>query len=520
MNDSQQDYTQLEYDIFIEEINENIFNWELVEIIEATYAYKKISWGYYYNKTLFQDYWNFKYSKSLDLGKVYFCLWKKLQNKILQIEYYIQRGIWVFSNIKSNKIRLKFLKKQLLFTKNSVEIALYWLPFEIEKAGFKLDGDFKKIHLQKLRGLEKKNFWWSIKSKPSEVIQCYEFLKEKQKNKYKNQSDELEYFLEKIEVYLPKDYTYIDKKKPKAKWFSAIFSTKIHRDDYMKIFDHVFELYGLPQRTLISNVGSIYDWEKYLEIPNKKTYEYKNIKSILSLLLHEVMAHTINLENTKKYLWNFRWAHNLEKEEGLAILLEKLFQWEKLENIDIIWSLPSLLIWEICTNKEYKKYLSICYKDADKAYLRFKRNYSQKHKWVQHKDSTYSRWVLKTKELLLKWESFQDLFLWKVSFKELEYLKRIKNIKKDIKHIQPLFVAEMLSFIIHNSYKHKKIISVTDFIKYMDKKYSFIDTTYFEKKYSEKHVQKKIHNILSIFQKYIPDLVWYYNVWEDKKTTK
>ena len=65
----------------------------------------------------------------------------------------------------------------------------------------------------------------------------------------------------------------------------------------------------------------------------------------------------------------------------------------------------------------------------------------------------------------------------------------------------------MLSFIIHNSYKHKKIISVTDFIKYMDKKYSFIDTTYFTKKYSEKHVQKKIHNILSIFQKYIPDLV-------------
>ena len=280
----------------------------------------------------------------------------------------------------------------------------------------------------------------------------------------------------------------------------------------MKIFDIVFELYGLPQRTLISNVGSIYDGEKFLEIPNKKTYEYKNIKSILSLLLHEIMAHTINLENTKKYLWNFRWAHNLEKEEGLAILLEKLFQWEKLDNIDIIWSLPSLFIWEICTNKEYKKYLSICYKDNNKAYLRFKRNYSQKHKWVQHKDASYSRWVLKIRDYLLDGWNFQDLFLWKVSFKELQYLKKIKNIKKGIQPIQPLFIAEMLSFIIHNSYKHKRIISIQDFIKYMDKKYSFIDTSYFEEIYSQKKIQKKIHNILSIFQKYIPDLETSYNI--------
>jgi hypothetical protein len=70
----------------------------------------------------------------------------------------------------------------------------------------------------------------------------------------------------------------------------------------------------------------------------------------------------------------------------------------------------------------------------------------------------------------------------------------------------------MLSFIIHNSYKHKRIISIQDFIKYMDKKYSFIDTSYFEEIYSQKKIQKKIHNILSIFQKYIPDLETSYNI--------
>jgi hypothetical protein len=280
----------------------------------------------------------------------------------------------------------------------------------------------------------------------------------------------------------------------------------------MKIFDHVFELYGLPQRTKVSNVWSIYDWEVFLEIPNKRSYEYKNIKSILSLLLHEIMAHTINLENTKKYLGNFRWAHNLEKEEWLAILLEKLFQWEKLEDINIIWSLPSLLIWEICTNKDYKRYLSIFYKDHNKAYLRFKRNYSQKHKWVQHKDATYSRWVLKVKELLLQGESFQDLFLWKVSFKELTYLKRLKNIKKDIQHIQPLFVSELLYFIIFSSCKYQKQITIEDFIIYMNKKYSFIDTSYFLMIYSKKDIRNKVNKILCILQKYLPEIHTNYNI--------
>ena len=512
MKDHHQDYRQLEYDIFIEEINKNIFNGELVEIIEATYAYKKITWWFFYNKTLFQDYGKFKYSKSLDLWKVYFCLGKKLQNKLLQIDYYITRSEGIFSKITYDKILLKFLKKQLLFTKHSVEIALFWLPFEIEKAWFTIEWDFKKIHLKKLSSLENKNFWWNIKSKPNEVIKCYEFLKEKQTHKHLYTSEEIEYFLQKIEPYLPTDYEYIYKKKKKPKGFLTIFSTKIHRDDYMKIFDNVFELYGLTQRTLISNVWSIYDGEVFLEIPNKKSYEYKNIKSIIKLLLHEVMAHTINLENTKKYLWNFRGAHNLEKEEGLAILLEKSFQWETLDNIDIIWSLPALLIWEICTNKEYKRYLSIFYKDPNKAYLRFKRNYSQKHKWVQHKDSTYSRGVLKIRDYLLWGWKFQDLFLGKVSFKELQYLKSLQHIKKGIVDIKPLFISEMLYFIIYNSYKYKKEIWLQDFIKYMNKKYSFVDTSYFESMYQNKKIKNKIHTILLIFQKYIPDIHTDYNI--------
>lgn len=512
MKQDPKEYMLLEYDIFIEEINKNIFNWDLVEIIEATYTYKKIIWGFFYNKTLFQDYWGFTYSKSLDLWIVYYCLWKKLQNKILQIDYYIGRTLSVSSKIKYNKILLKFLKKQLLFTRNSIEIALYWLPFEMEKSWFTIKWEDKKMNLKKLYYLEKNNFWGSVKSQTSEVIKCYEFLKDKQKNQYKEKASQIQYFLDKITIFLPSEYNYKDIKSKKNRKFLWIFNTKIHRDDYMKIFDNVFALYELPQRTLITHAWSIYDGEKFLEIPNKKAYEYKSLKYILSLLLHEVMAHSINLENTKKYLWNFRWSHNLEKEEGLALLLEKLFQGEELENINIIWSLPALLIWEICTNKDFKKYLSIFYKDPEKVYLRFKRNYSQKHKWVQHKDSTYSRWVLKIRDYLLNGWAFQDLFLGKVSFQELRYLKTLQKIKKDIKIIQPLFVAEMIYYIVYNSEKSGIQVSIDDFIVHMNKKYPFIDTHYFKKYYLQKNIQKNINAILLILQAYIPEVKLSYNI--------
>jgi hypothetical protein len=35
-------FSDVEFQLFIEEINKNIFNGEITEIIEVTYAYKKI----------------------------------------------------------------------------------------------------------------------------------------------------------------------------------------------------------------------------------------------------------------------------------------------------------------------------------------------------------------------------------------------------------------------------------------------------------------------------------------------
>lgn len=131
----------------------------------------------------------------------------------------------------------------------------------------------------------------------------------------KKKAKELDYFLKKIEAILPKNYNYIRQNPLAQKELGKVFQTQIGRDDYVKIFNLVFEIYKLPQRAKVTGVSSIYDGEKFLEIPDRSLYKTKTLKSILQLMLHEIMAHTVNLENTKRRLGEFRGANNLEKEE-------------------------------------------------------------------------------------------------------------------------------------------------------------------------------------------------------------
>lgn len=500
-------FSHIDFHIFIDEVNHTLFNWDITEIIEVTYAYKKIGPELYYNTTLFSSFWGFPYKKHTNFDIVLHTVEQKLYLKISQINYFLEQALFVWTNTKEDKIRLKFLKKQLSYVKNAMEIALHWIVFELEKAWYNwaLSKDEIKSRVKKIRILEKENFWWKIKANPQEVVLCYEALKRKQRHINPTKKIELEYFLEKIEKILPEWYTYEKKNSARKKRFPAIFHTLITRDDYCKIFDAIFQIYHLPQRTLISNVWSIYDGEKFLEIPNRKSYESKKLLSVLKLSLHEVMAHTINLENTKRRLWNFRGAHNLEKEEGLAILLEKLFEWNSLDHIEVIWSFPALLIGEISSARDFRKFVHLMYADPMKSLLRFKRNYPKNYPWVQHKDTSYSRWVLKTRNFIQKWWNIHDLFLWKVSYDELNYLKKISLLEENKKAIKPLFIAELLYFIINNSNKNH-LVCLNDFIEYMSTKYPFLDNKWMITEYNKPSVRKWVHNILTILQKYIPHI--------------
>ena len=82
----------------------------------------------------------------------------------------------------------------------------------------------------------------------------------------------------------------------------SFLRNEIPRKDYRKIFDTVCEMYGLPQRTKITNAGSIYDGDHFLEIPRSDSFAYFPVERLLKLLAHEVESHYINSYNGRLLL--------------------------------------------------------------------------------------------------------------------------------------------------------------------------------------------------------------------------
>ncbi|MDA9129420.1 flavohemoglobin expression-modulating QEGLA motif protein, partial [Candidatus Gracilibacteria bacterium] len=432
-----------------------------------------------------------------------------LESKISQIQYYKERATEISKNVspnKGNRTRLEILQGALQYVENTLYMSLYGLVFELEKAGHEHGLTHEEVDLRvtKIEKLEQENFGGKICDNTQEMILCYESLQEQALFSNKKKAKELEYFLEKIKVLLPKDYRYRKRNPLAQKDLGKVFQTRIRRDDYVKMFNLVFEIYQLPQQAKISSVSSIYDGEHFLEIPDSQAYAHESLKSILQLMLHEIMAHTVNLENTKRRLGEFRGANNLEKEEGLAVLLESLFQGYKLEDISIMSSFPALLLGEICSTQDFQKYLSLSYKNMFPRFLRFKRNYPKDLKGVQHKDTSYSRGILKAQKFLLEGGDMKDLFIGKVNFEDISLLKNIPLLSEEKPQIAPLMIAEVIHYAVKNG--GKLHIHQDAFIKHLAKKYKFRDIDSLKISYSDPHVKKRICEILHILSKYISDI--------------
>lgn len=97
----------------------------------------------------------------------------------------------------------------------------------------------------------------------------------------------------------------------------------ISRQDYVKIFEMVIEIMGLHQKVEISEeYSSVFDGEKILGIPAKSDYASLPLSRVIELLSHEILVHYVNQQNSDTFLCGIRGAGNIEKEEGLAMLME------------------------------------------------------------------------------------------------------------------------------------------------------------------------------------------------------
>lgn len=132
------------------------------------------------------------------------------------------------------------------------------------------------------------------------------------------------YIFQKHQQEIPALMDFVEEKplRDDLKKFEKI---KIPREEYIQIFQMVIDMMGLPQRVEINpNLSSIFDGEKILGIPASDEYSELSLSRILELVSHEIRGHSVNQRNGEKLAGGIRSAGDIEKEEGLAMVMEGL----------------------------------------------------------------------------------------------------------------------------------------------------------------------------------------------------
>ena len=100
------------------------------------------------------------------------------------------------------------------------------------------------------------------------------------------------------------------------KSFEKYKDIKVSQEEYVKLFQDVIDLLGLPHKVVVSDqVSSIFDGDRELKIPNSKAYEKLRLERVLELISHEITSHYVNQYNGEQFFHGVRTWKNVEKEE-------------------------------------------------------------------------------------------------------------------------------------------------------------------------------------------------------------
>ena len=455
-----------------EKIDTEILTSDITDIVEVTYAYKKLNDWTNFNTTLFNKLVWTKSSNIIDdinwydtwfynSEKINWKKWKwifknesfyhkklhylndivkndalnNLKSKSSSIDVILGELNCVENLNEDEKNKQELLISSLKYARNNLEIALIWLPFELEKAGLPLDMKDEEIEerVKKIEDLEYENFWWKISENPEEMEMIYNFMKsnfdDNKANLSIEEQQEYKKYLFKIEDEINAKTSYefgFEYKKPEENTEThPALNLEMWRNDYKQVFESIPQIMSSDKEVEVSDeYWSFYDWDKWY-IPWNKDYENKTLNYILSTAVHEAFYLTTEMLWEENVGWVKGWWY-LEREEWMAVYLEYLIKWEK--NLVWLWE-PRLLVWELFEWKETERFIELHNKlnPARKSWniLRNKRNYPLNYKWAQHKDSSYWRWLRQIVKIL-NWEnpdkiSKKSLFMWKMNF---EFLKK------------------------------------------------------------------------------------------------
>ncbi len=514
---------------YIENANQMIFDedvWKnkgLRKVAEVTYSYNNET---NINETLFVKIWG------IDLEK--FCLANSdekillINNAGTEVSKVLEQKITLIDNALDEVSLGKFgeldeedtIKKDIFINalfekKHLLEYALIALPIEVEKALWfqQISEEEMSITEWKLKKLDEEIYWGDIKNNPEETVLAYEsfysdYLQNKE-NLSKEEQEKIEYYLNKVMPYFPEGYKFSPKEVP-HKIDAEFLEKNISREDYLSAFNLVSWSFKGMIHTAQSdpNAASISDGPDGVDFPATKKFDQITLERFMKLSNHEFETHCVTDQNNKSLLWNLRWAESTTKDEWIAILMEHILLYGNAlykeedgktiidkSKLQINTNFFKILMCEVLNSEELEDFLELSYKvkkdiiSPSDRYKRLKRN-NKNH--GQHKDTSYTRWALQAVDEINKyiksewkeWISLENMFIWKISFKETNSLVKLKEIKEkkweSMTILKPLFIAEAVYYFMSNrseilEEKWKGNFSREKFITYLQNKYPIID---------------------------------------------
>jgi len=505
--------------------------WELVNknnnpwidgILEVTYWYHNFGEWLRYNKSLFTEYAGIDFPSDgthIDFERLKQAFTTKAESDISSFS----NLLWELEDIPIDDL-LKYwiweLEKATLLKTiqdciNLLRLALNSIDFELEKAWYThgMTQDEIQVKISMNEKLEKWVFGWNIldDNNKQESEYALQYLKrwfkeyldlwpEKQQKRVEqwyasrvldsSEQKRLSWYISTIsqklwELWYSTEFEEAKQQENITRKFFKDFShIRIPRDIVKNFFQWTIDLQEMRQNVAVTSKGSIYDGPTTLEIPDSEEFETLDFERVCWLLVHEISWHYVNQANHEaSAYWDVRTSGNIEKEEWLAMLSEKMVKWLWVTWVDAMnASFIMVMASEIFAWEELKDFIDLYMdiserKSSPEANLaRRKRNYPDDYVWVQHKDVAYVRWLLRVVDYIWadggnsKW-NIEDLFVWKVWLDSIiEWDMRFDEEKM----LFPILNVEVMLFYIMNMIWENKKLRHEDFVAYMGEKYKWV----------------------------------------------
>lgn len=512
------------------------------EIIENTSSLRELTYSYidiwsnkYLNETLFIDYLGLP--QSLKNAEAFILYMQEKSNSDQEIFLWIKNKTQekLAEDIAILKLYLEECddsgKEQIKMLIASLEFSYESIDFELEAAWYitGLSSLEEEEKTQKLYDLDELMFWEHISKNPDFLKETYWYLRYLYEKFWEKLSEsekrKIKQWLEKVSkqlINLTGDDNVIDSissyvPEQESKEFEELKNITISREDYTEIFDAFFEVSWVPQRSREWNFWSFFDGDDFYGIPDNAWYDTKTLYEILKLAPHETW-HYINLKVTNDR-WDIKRPGDMEKEEWLAKVTEKLVSWISLESMNsITFSAPSVTLARLMKGDDFSNFqdaygsllthagIHSNKRDFIKEFLRKKRWFSKKLNWGSNKDASYSLWLFSVLEYIKNWNwGVENLFWGKIS---MEDVKSGKFIPEGFwnEHISHIILTELIFFYIRDRKKIKEDDwdFHTEFVNYLKEKYKWLSDSFYLFNEAEKFVlwnRRKVMKILKIVEK-------------------